>query len=147
MIQGRIVFSVATIVVRFIAGALLLVSGLQKITDIYLFAGQIAAYGIFPLAWLLPLAVFAVVFMLLTGVLLLAYWQYHGAWLAAILLYSSFVLMLSYALIFRPDIDCGCFSQISLGLSAQLILDLFILILLLVFSAKLKNPEKSAPAR
>jgi uncharacterized membrane protein YphA (DoxX/SURF4 family) len=101
------------VAIRIIIGAVFLLSGIIKLTDVHLFARSIKNFGFVPDSFIAILSVTVPVVELLSGLFLLL-----GLWIkifsgVVIGLLIIFIAAIIPNIAFGNEIDCGCFGPLS----------------------------------
>jgi hypothetical protein len=123
--------ALTTLGIRVVLSGVFLFAGGIKLADVQAFQAIIAAFGLVPDAWLVPVAVGLPLLEIAAAVGLLL--EVRGSLTAIALLIVLFCAILGYGIHMGLDIDCGCFgpedpeSRAFSGLRGALVRDLAML--------------------
>ena len=125
-------------VARVALGAVFVLTGATKLTDIPTFAARVADFGLVfdgivtPVAWAVALG------EVLSGAALAC--NLRGSLTCVSAFLGMFIVVLTYGILLGLDIDCGCFgARLKLPLQTQLVIDLVLVLWCgLVYGSRLK---------
>jgi len=108
--------SKSTFVIRIIFGAMFLISGFNKSTDLYSFGRTVIRYNILPEIFV-PYAAITIPFLeILLGLLLIAGFRVKSSSFLSMTLLALFTFFIAVNVIRGETFDCGCFNLKIFGL-------------------------------